>query len=440
MSGVEILVLGSGGREHALAWRLSRDDGVRRIRVAPGNGGTRAIGEAVDDLDPTDPRAVVRHAAREGYGLVVIGPEAPLAAGVADALEQAAIPVFGPTAAAARLESSKAYAKDQMRRAGVATADGEAFSDVERARARARAMTAAGGVVVKADWLAGGKGVVVADTAAEAEAAIEALMGDARPGAQLVLEERLEGREVSAFALVSGEAVVPLAAVCDYKRLGDGDIGPNTGGMGAYAPVPWFGPRPMDEAVASVFEPIAWRMARDGVPFRGVLYAGLMLTDAGPVVLEFNARFGDPEAQVLFPMVDGDLSAALLATASGDFRMMEESIGMRSGAAVGVVIASGGYPDAPVLGRELTGAEPASSSDDGDVLCFHAGTRSVSGGGYETSGGRVVTFVGRGPNLDAAREAAYRGVAGCGLENSQHRTDIAARELGAKAVMDLQPS
>jgi phosphoribosylamine--glycine ligase len=432
VSGVEILVLGSGGREHALAWRLARDDGVRRVRVAPGNGGTRAIGEAVDDLDLTDPRAVVRHAAREGYGLVVIGPEAPLAAGVADALEQAAIPVFGPTAAAARLESSKAYAKDQMRRAGVPTAEGEAFSDAERARARARAMTSAGGVVVKADWLAGGKGVVVADTATEAEAAIETLMADAGPGAQLVLEERLEGREVSAFALVSGEAVVPLAAACDYKRVGDGDIGPNTGGMGAYTPVPWFGRAALEEVIVSVFEPIAWRMARDGVPFRGVLYAGLMLTDAGPVVLEFNARFGDPEAQVLFPMVDGDLSAALLGTAAGDFRMMEESIGMRSGAAVGVVISSEGYPDAPVLGRVLTGAEPASSSDDGDLLCFHAGTRSVSGGAYETSGGRVVTFVGRGPDLDAAREAAYRGVAGCGLENSQHRTDIAARELGGR--------
>jgi phosphoribosylamine---glycine ligase len=429
VSGVEILVLGSGGREHALAWRLARDDGVRGVRVAPGNGGTRAIGEAVDDLDLTDPRAVVRHAAREGYGLVVIGPEAPLAAGVADALEQAAIPVFGPTAAAARLESSKAYAKDQMRRAGVATADGEAFSDVERARARARAMASAGGVVVKADWLAGGKGVVVAETANEAEAAIEALMAGARPGAQLVLEERLEGREVSAFALVSGEAVVPLAAACDYKRVGDGDRGPNTGGMGAYTPVPWFGRAALEEVIASVFEPIAWRMVRDGAPYRGVLYAGLMLTDAGPVVLEFNARFGDPEAQVLFPMVEGDLSAALLGTASGDRRLMEESIGMHPGAAVGVVISSEGYPDAPILGRPLTGAEPTSSSDDGDVLCFHAGTRRASEGAYETAGGRVVTFVGRGPNLDGAREAAYRGVAGCGLENSQHRTDIAAREL-----------
>jgi phosphoribosylamine--glycine ligase len=427
---VEILVLGSGGREHALAWRLARDDGVRRVRIAPGNGGTAAVGETVPDLDPNDPRAVVRHAAREGYGLVVIGPEAPLAAGVADALEQAAIPVFGPTAAAARLESSKAYAKEQMRRAGVPTADGEAFSDPEDARARAQAMTATGrGVVVKADWLAAGKGVVVAETMEEAESAIQSLMADAQPGARLVIEERLDGREVSAFALVSGEAVVPLAAACDYKRLGDGDIGPNTGGMGSYAPVPQFGPRLMDEVVASVFEPIAWRMARDGVPYRGVLYAGLMLTDAGLVVLEFNARFGDPEAQVLFPMVDGDLSAALLGTASGDRRMMEESIGMRSGAAVGVVISSEGYPVAPILGRPLTGAEPASSSDDSDVLCFHAGTRRASEGGYETAGGRVVTFVGRGPDLEAAREAAYRGVAGCGLENSQYRTDIAAREL-----------
>jgi len=427
---VEILVLGAGGREHALAWRLARDDGVRRVRIAPGNGGTSAVGQTVPDLDPNDPRAVVRHAAREGYGLVVIGPEAPLAAGVADALEQAAIPVFGPTAAAARLESSKAYAKEQMRRAGVPTADGEAFSDPEGARARAQAMTAGGrGVVVKADWLAAGKGVVVAETIEEAESAIQSLMADAQPGARLILEERLDGREVSAFALVSGEAVVPLAAACDYKRLGDGDTGPNTGGMGAYAPVPWFGPQPMDEVVASVFEPIAWRMARDGVPYRGVLYAGLMVTDAGPVVLEFNARFGDPEAQVLFPMVEGDLSAALLGTASGDRRMMEESIGVRSGAAVGVVISSEGYPDAPILGRPVSGAEPASSSDDGDVLCFHAGTQRASEGGYETAGGRVVTFVGRGPDPGVAREAAYRGVAGCVLENSQHRTDIAAREL-----------
>jgi phosphoribosylamine--glycine ligase len=427
---VEVLVLGSGGREHALAWRLARDDGIRRVRIAPGNGGTSAVGETVPDLNPNDPRAVVQHAAREGYGLVVIGPEAPLAAGVADALEQAAIPVFGPTAAAARLESSKAYAKEQMRRAGVRTADGEAFSDPDGALARAQAMTAAGrGVVVKADWLAAGKGVVVAETMEEAESAIQLLMADAQPGARIVLEERLDGREVSAFALVSGEAVVPIAAACDYKRLGDGDIGPNTGGMGAYAPVPWFGPRPMDEVVASVFEPIAWRMTRDGVPYRGVLYAGLMLTDAGPVVLEFNARFGDPEAQVLFPMVEGDLSAALLGTASGDRRMMEESIGVRSGAVVGVVISSEGYPDAPILDRGLSGAEPASSSDDGDVLCFHAGTRRASEGGYETAGGRVVTFVGRGPDLRVAREAAYRGVAGCVLENSQHRTDIAAREL-----------
>ncbi len=429
---MEVLVIGSGGREHALAWRLARDDTVRRVRVAPGNGGTGAVGETVPDLDPTDPRAVVRHAAREGYSLVVIGPEAPLAAGVADALEQAAIPVFGPTSAAARLESSKAYAKEQLRRAGVPTADGAAFSDAEGARARAQAMTAAGrSVVVKADWLAAGKGVVVAETMEEAESAIQSLLADAQPGARLVLEERLDGREVSAFALVSGEAVVPIAAACDYKRLGDGDIGPNTGGMGAYAPVPWFGAKPMDEVVASVFEPIAWRMARDGVPYRGVLYAGLMLTDAGPVVLEFNARFGDPEAQVLFPMVDGDLSAALLGTASGDRGMMEESIAMRSGAAVGVVISSEGYPDAPIPGRALTGAEPASASDDGEVLCFHAGTRRASAGGYEAAGGRVVTFVGRGPDLDAAREAAYRGVAGCVLENSQHRTDIAAREVGS---------
>jgi phosphoribosylamine--glycine ligase len=426
---VDILVLGSGARQHALAWRLSRDEGVSRVRIAPGNGGTPAVAETVAGLDIVDPTAVARHATRERYDLVVIGPEDPLAAGVADALAAASVPVFGPTRAAARLESSKAFAKEQMRRAGVPTAQSATFTDAEAAIAHLHRMERP--PVVKADWLAAGKGVVVPEDGAEAEAAIRSLLAEAAPGASLLLEDRLTGREVSVFALVSGQAVVPLGAACDYKRLGDGDIGPNTGGMGAYSPVPWFGTREVEDATASIFEPIAWRMARDGTPYRGVLYAGLMLTADGPMVLEFNVRFGDPEAQVLLPMLDGDFATALLGVAIGDRGMMEGTLAPRAGAAVGVVLASEGYPDTPAAVRPLRGAEPASRDDDGPLLCFHAATQPAGGGEYEATGGRVATFVGLGDDLASAREVAYRGVADATLDGGWYRTDIALREVAA---------
>ena len=427
---MDVLVLGSGAREHALAWRLARDEGVRRVRIAPGNGGTVAVGDSVD-LDITDAMAVARHATRERYGLVVVGPEAPLASGVVDELVAARVPTFGPTRGAARLESSKDYAKRQMQRAGVATPDADAFGDAESAIAHLRRLERP--PVVKADWLAAGKGVAVPETIEGAEAAVGALFASVAPGARVLLEERLIGREVSAFALVSGSTVVPLAAACDYKRLEDGDGGPNTGGMGAYTPVPWFGDVAIERAMAEVFEPIAWRMERDGSPYRGVLYAGIMLTAAGPFVLEFNARFGDPEAQVLLPMLDGELSSALLGTAIGDRALMEGSLATRRGAALGVVIAAEGYPDAPVAGRLIGGAEPASASDDGDVLCFHAGTRRL-GDGYETTGGRVVTIVGRGASFGDARDAAYRAVDNVTLQGGRYRTDIGDRELAGAAA------
>ena len=424
---MDILVLGAGGREHALAWRLARDGGVGSVRIAPGNGGTDAVASRVADLDINDPMAVARHASRERYDLVVIGPEAPLAAGVADELIAARIPTFGPARAAARLESSKAFAKRQMERAGVPTAASATFTEPEPALAWIRA--AERPPVVKADWLAAGKGVVVPDSAQEAEAAVRELLGAVAPGARLVLEERLEGPEVSVFALVSDGTIVPLAAACDYKRLEDGDLGPNTGGMGAYTPVPWFDDGAIERAAAEVFEPIAWRMARDGFPYRGVLYAGLMLTGDGPMVLEFNARFGDPEAQVLLPMLDGELSSALLGCATGDRSLMEGSLRRRPGAAVGVVIASEGYPHEPALGRRLEGVEPSTPADDGDRLCFHAGTRRTAGAAWETTGGRVLSLVGRGATIDAARDAAYRGIAEVQLDGGRYRTDIAAREL-----------
>lgn len=423
---MEVLVLGGGAREHALAWRLARDESVRRVRIAPGNGGTAAVAETVAELDILDPDAVARHASRERYDLVVIGPEAPLAAGVADALARASVPVFGPTRAAARLESSKAFAKEQLRRSGVATGASAVFDDVEEAVAHARSSEQP--PVVKADWLAAGKGVVVPESHEAAEAAIRDLFHGAPARARVLLEERLSGREASAFALVCGEAVMPLGTACDAKRLGEGDTGPNTGGMGAYSPVPWFGARELDQAVATIFEPIAWRMARDGVPYRGVLYAGLMLTESGPMVLEFNARFGDPEAQALLPLIDGELAHALLGVATGDLASAAASLALRSEAAVAVVVASDGYPEAPVTGLALTGAEPSGPADGGPLLCFHAGTRRV-GAGYASSGGRVVTMVGVGPDLGAAREEAYGGVAGVALAGNRHRSDIALREV-----------
>ena len=423
---MDVLVLGGGGREHALAWWLARDGGVRRVRVAPGNGGTDAVAEAVADLDPHDPMAVARHAVAERYDLVVVGPEGPLAAGVADELGSARIPVFGPTRAAARLESSKAFAKRQMERAGVPTARSAVFDDAEAAIAYLR--RAERPPVVKADGLASGKGVVVPDSYEEAERAVRGLLG-AAGGGRLVLEDRLEGREVSVFALVADETVVPLAAACDHKRLGDGDAGPNTGGMGAYAPVPWFGHGEIEGVAAAVFEPIAWRMARDGFPYRGVLYAGLMVTREGPIVLEFNARFGDPEAQVLLPLLDGEPARALLGAASADRGLMEGAVAMATDrAAVGIVVASEGYPAESAVGRRVEHVDPSGQEDDGPVLVFHAATRRA-GDGWESTGGRVVTVVGLGPDLRAAREHASAGVEQVELVGAQVRSDIAAREL-----------
>jgi phosphoribosylamine---glycine ligase len=427
---MRVLVLGGGAREHALAWRLRRDEGVEGVWIAPGNGGTPAVAETVQDLDILDPRAVARHAARERYDLVVIGPEAPLAAGVADALRQASVPVFGPSRAAARLESSKAFAKEQLRRAGIPTGTSAVFDDLDAALAYLRASGEP--PVVKADWLAAGKGVVVPETHEAAAGAILDLLGEAPSGSRILLEERLVGREVSVFGLVSDESVVPLGAACDYKRLLDGDEGPNTGGMGAYAPVPWFGQGAIEVAMATIFEPIAWGMARDGTPYRGVLYAGLMLTEAGPMVLEFNARFGDPEAQVLLPLLEGDLAQAVLSVATGDRTAMQGAVATSGAAAVGVVMAAEGYPSSPINGSELLGAEPTGADDAGPLLRFHAGTQRAHDGSYRLSGGRVATIVGIGKDLAMAREVAYSGVAEVQLDGGQHRTDIGIRELAGR--------
>ena len=433
---MDVLVLGGGAREHALGWRLATDDSVSRVSIAPGNAGTAAVGRNVSDLAILDPDAVARHAVRDRYGLVVVGPEAPLAAGVVDALERARIPALGPTRDAARLETSKAFAKEAMARAGVPTASARVFHDADSALREARAAARDDRrLVVKADWLAAGKGVVVGETQEETEAAIRELFASpagGTPGAAVLLEERLEGREVTLMALVSGERVVPLPAARDYKRVRDGDQGPNTGGMGAYAPVPWFSADDTDHCVAEILEPVAWRMARDGHPYRGVLNAGLIITRDGPRVLEFNARFGDPEAQAVLPLLDGDLAAALRGCATGDAAEMERNIGTRRGATVAVVVAAEGYPEEPVTGRPVSGADPAepgisSGGDGGAALCFHAGTRRGAGDArIETTGGRVLTFVGHGSDHAAARRAAYAAVGACHVAGAHHRGDIAA--------------
>jgi phosphoribosylamine--glycine ligase len=421
-----ILIVGSGGREHALAWKLAAEPGINEVLVAPGSAGIATEPRVrCEGVDPLDPAAVVAVARRFAPELVVIGPEAPLAAGVADALTEAGFAVFGPTAAAAQIESSKAFCREVAEAAGVPMARGRAFAQTDPSSGLAYAMGLDhdGRVVIKADGLAAGKGVTVCESVDEAAEAISA-----QPDA-FVVEERLAGREASVIALCDGRSAIPLPIARDHKRLRDGDIGPNTGGMGAYSPVPWFGTRELEEATASIFEPIAWRMARDGTPYRGVLYAGLMLTDAGPMVLEFNARFGDPEAQVLLPLLEGGLSQALLATATGDRAAMEGAVGLDGRSAVGVVVAAEGYPANPVSGRALVGAEPTAADDAGPLLRFHAGTQRAADGSYWSSGGRVVTIVGIADDLAAAREVAYRGVADVQLEGGQHRADIGLREV-----------
>ncbi len=437
-----ILVLGAGGREHALAWRLAAEPGVNEVVVAPGSDGAAAeprVRRAA--VDPLDPAAVVALARQAAVELVVVGPEAPLAAGVADALREAAVPVFGPTAAAARIETSKAFCHEIAEAAGVRMARARAFGPGEREAARrfAAELAAGPGVVVKADGLAAGKGVTVAADLAEAEAAIDRLYAADGEGGQgqvradrpvLVLEERLVGREASVIALTDGETAVALPAARDHKRLLPGDRGPNTGGMGAYSPLPDLPDEAVTEILETVHRPLLAELACRGTPFCGALYAGLILTADGPALLECNARFGDPEAQVILPRLAGALGPLLLAAARGELGAAlsrsgaaERRLPTLPVAAVGFVLAAPGYPEAPRTGDPIEGL-PAEPVDD--VLVFHAGTKRDPDGGFRTAGGRVLTVVGRGPDLAAARRAALRVAEGIRWPGVQIRIDIAA--------------
>jgi phosphoribosylamine--glycine ligase len=416
---MNVLLLGSGGREHALAWKLAQSRLCDRLYAAPGNPGIAEHAQLVR-LDAFDHAAVVAFCEAQRIGLVVIGPEAPLVDGLADSLRAAAFPVFGPSRAAAQLEGSKGFTKDLCARAGIPTAG------YVRVTGEAAAMAALERfgvpVVIKADGLAAGKGVTVAMTRREADEAVRDIFAGrfGEGGAEAVIEEFLEGEEASLFALTDGSTIVPFGSAQDHKRVGDGDAGPNTGGMGAYTPLPWAPPELVPEVLRMVLQPTVDELARRGTPFAGLLYAGLALTSRGVRVVEFNARFGDPETQVLLPLLESSLGELLKAAADGTL----DEVGpptFREGAAVAVVLASAGYPESSRTGDVITGLDAV--PDGVDVI--HAGT-ALDGDQPVTAGGRVLAVTAVGGDVAGARARAYEGVAAVSFPGAQWRTDIAA--------------
>ena len=408
---LSVLVIGTGGREHALARALSLDPGVAEVHCAPGNPGIAAVA-TLHDVDALSGASVAALATSLGVDLVVVGPEAPLVAGVADAVREAGIAVFGPSGAAAQLEGSKAFAKDVMEAADVPTAAASVCSTAVEVQA---ALDAYGPpYVVKDDGLAAGKGVVVT---LDRDAAVE----HAAQCERVVIEEFLDGPEVSLFALTDGSTVYPLQPAQDFKRISDGDEGPNTGGMGAYTPLPWAPPGLVEEVLRDVLQPTVDEMSRRGTPFSGLLYAGLALTSRGTRVVEFNARFGDPETQPLLALLESPLSPLLMGAATGTLASVPQPV-WRDGAAVAVVMASAGYPESASKGDVIHGLVDAEGVPGVHVI--HAGTAMVERS-VVTAGGRVLAVVGTGSSLAEARDAAYDGVAAIEFDGAQHRTDIA---------------
>ena len=419
---MKILVVGGGGREHALCWAIAASPLCNALYCAPGNPGIAGDATCVD-IGADDLDGLTAFAEREAIDLVVVGPEAPLVAGLVDRLRAAGIRAFGPTAAAARLEGSKAFMKDLCARHGIPTAAYAHFDDAEQAKAHVAATGAP--IVVKADGLAAGKGVVVAQTVAEAEAAIDAALRDRRfgdAGAEIIIEECLTGPEASLFVLVDGRNVLPLAGAQDHKRAHDGDAGPNTGGMGAFSPTPRLDPVTERRALTEIIAPTVAAMADAGAPFTGVLYAGLMLTDTGLKLLEYNVRFGDPECQALMLRLRSDLVPALVATCDGhldrvDLRWHDDS-------AVVVVMAAPGYPDAPEKGSAIRGLEAFGGR--ADLAVFHAGTALDEAGVLRAAGGRVLGVTARGSDREAARAKAYEAIDAIDWPEGWCRRDIAA--------------
>ena len=422
---MRVLVIGSGGREHALCWALAGSPLLTKLWCAPGNPGIALFAECTP-IGVLDLPALVAFAQDNAVDLVVPGPEAPLVAGITDAMETAGIACCGPSRAAALLEGSKSFAKEICDAAGIPTARWERFDDAESARAFVRRRGAP--LVVKADGLAAGKGVVIAATEAEALAAIDAMMearafGEA--GASVVIEECLTGDEISLFALCDGTTALLLGSAQDHKRVGDGDTGPNTGGMGSYAPAPMFSPALEHAAMQRIVEPALAEMARRGTPFRGVLFAGLMLTEDGPKLIEFNVRFGDPECQALLLRLKSDLLAALQAACDGELANFD--LRWSDASAIAVVMAARGYPDAPERGSEIRGLEQAAAISG--VKVFHAGTEADAAGVLRAAGGRVLTVCATGATLAAARDVAYAGVRAIDWPQGFCRSDIGWRAL-----------
>ena len=413
---MKVLLLGSGAREHALAWRIAQSRELWKLYCAPGNAGMEERWKC-HPIDPASSEQVCELSLRLGVDLVVIGPEGPLVNGVADALRKVGIAVFGPDAAAARIEGSKAWAKEVMTAAHVPTARSEVFTDLKAAEVRAREW---GAMVVKADGLAAGKGVIVASSGQEAVEAVRAL-GKLPAGTRLLLEEKLSGQELSVIALCDGERYLLLPPAQDHKRLLDGDRGPNTGGMGAFSPANLLTPTQLEEVGRTLIGPTLMELARRGTPFRGALFAGLMLTAEDPRVLEFNCRLGDPETQPMLMQLDEDLLPLLAACAAG--RMTQSKLKLKSGASVGVVLAAGGYPNAPSAGDRLEGLQVAPAPG---VERFLAGVRREPGG-LVTSGGRVLTVCAHAPTVEAARAAAYAEAEKIQFAGKQYRTDIGAQ-------------
>jgi phosphoribosylamine--glycine ligase len=424
---VRVLVVGGGGREHAVAWKLAQSSLVRELIAAPGNPGMASVAECVP-VPVTDLDGLVRLATERRVDLVVVGPEDPLAAGLADRLDAAGIAVFGHTAAAARIESSKAWSKEVMAAANIPTARSAVASDLESGKRAIDAIGGGGPVVIKADGLAAGKGVVVAGSRAEAEAALASMVAGGAFGAAgstVVVEELLEGPEVSILLLTDGTDWRMLAPSCDHKRAFDGDTGPNTGGMGVYTPTDRVDAAMLARIEREIVEPVLRELWVRGTPLRGVLYPGLMLTADGPKVIEFNARFGDPETQVVLPTTVGDLGAWAIAVANGTLGETPQPVA--TGAAVGIALASGGYPGSYETGFPIHGLDEV--AEDPNVIVFHAGTKRTATGEIVTAGGRVLTVVGLGPDLAAAHAKAYEAANRITFEGRMMRSDIAAREL-----------
>jgi len=426
---MDVLIIGSGGREHAIAWKLAQSENTGKIYVAPGNAGTKNCAQNVA-IDVTDTKKLIDFAREKDVGLVVVGPEDPLAAGLVDAMEQAGIKAFGPSGAAARLEADKAFAKQLMRSSSVSTAEGRIFEHFEEAKTFIASRDEP--IVVKAAGLAKGKGVFVCDDPADGIIAAEKIMvdkifGDA--GNKVVVEEKLLGEEASILAFVDGKNIYLMESAQDHKPAGEGDTGPNTGGMGAYSPAPVVTDKILDQITSDILVPVVDGMNRSGSPYKGVLYAGLMITAGGPRVLEFNVRFGDPETQPILMRLKSDLLEVMLAVC--EQKLDEVQLEWDPGSSVCVVMASGGYPGEYEKGKTITGLEQAEQIED--LKVFHAGTKTSTDDRVVTSGGRVLGVTALGEDIEKAKAKAYSGVEKINFERAYYRRDIGDKAINRKS-------